>query len=526
MSRFELTVTVQDVEQIQARTQGDAVISGKVKQEPLLLDTIRIFDDWLSQGNITRRQEFEVLGRLLYEVLFSGEIGAFFERLLSEARKTHERLVVRLSFTEAAAKLANLPWEYLYYEKERFFLSTRVDLVLSRYVQLGVGDQSIEPEEGPLRILIVVSNLEDQDLASVSANEVVKVIEELASDYRIEFARLDKPTIDNFLNKLEETKPHVLHFIGYGRYNKAEGEAKIAMLEDNETSSRWVNDDDFAEYFTRATVIPRLVLLHLCASAANGSATNINYDNFTANFAQLAPQLLRVNIPVVVAMQHPITDQAARAFCKTFYRALAKGESIDAAVQEGRWNTTRVADGYNNRVFGTPVLYMRSHGGIIQRADEMSSTQEKQIAGEIARVPKTVSKMPSDISLDPPPRLTPTQEPLQSTASLSSKQDAVSFGEPRQAKSVSIEPKETDSNQVLRFNFVKDIFSAGKNKMAEMPNLTPEHKGQINQILSKIRDQLFMEANADDMKKVLHGYLKSEDSDFRVIITSMIDALE
>jgi hypothetical protein len=65
-------------------------------------------------------------------------------------------------------------------------------------------------------------------------------------------------------------------------------------------------------------------------------------------------------------MQYPISNLAAIAFSKAFYESLGKGEAIDDAVQKGRFRiTTRVAGAMNSRVFGTPVLYMRSRDGIL-----------------------------------------------------------------------------------------------------------------------------------------------------------------
>jgi len=526
MGNFKLTVTVENDTTVRAITQDGAVCKGKVELDDLRRKTITIFDGWLNQGKVSQRGELEVLGRNLYEALFNGDMEKFFEQCLVEARNAKERLVVLLSFEEEAADLADLPWEYLYntHADTPYFLSTHVELVLSHYVSLGKGPQKLGPEKSPLRILIVFSNAEDKDFPPVGAEQVVQVIKEEAGRYPIQIDILDKPTIDNFLEKLDgtkpdETKPHVVHFIGYGRFNKDKKETEIALLDVDEKSARWVKDDEFAAYFVQMQWFPRLVLLHLCESA-----TTMNRETFTASFAWLAPQLMRIGVPAVVAMQYPLPNKAAVAFSRFFYRELAKGNSIDAAVQEGRWRiTTNVPNAYDNRVFGTPVLYARNYGGIILPVEGTPSTQP-QPEEPSSKSPKVQSMM-SDIRTKSPSRLTLAEDQSkQPTGNLSTKQDVVSFVEPEQAKSASIEPIKTDSN--LRFNFVTTIISAGKNKMAEMPDLTTERKDQITQTLSTIRDQLFMEVNADDMKKILLGYLKPEDSDFRVIIWSMIDALE
>jgi CHAT domain len=523
MGNFKLTVTVENDTRVRAITQAGAESKGEVKLDDLRRKTIAIFVDWLNQGKVSQRRELEVLGRLLYEALFNGEMATFFELCLGEARKAKERLVVLLSFEEEAADLADLPWEYLYNARadSPYFLSTHIDLVLSRYVSPGkTSPQEKELEKSPLRILIVFSNAEGKDLMPVGAEQVVQVIKEEAGRYPIQIDILDKPTINNFLEKIDETKPHVVHFIGYGRFNNKEKVTEIALLDDDEKSARWVKDDEFAYYFVQMHWFPRLVLLHLCESA-----TTMNSDTFTASFSRLAPQLTRANVPAVVAMQYPLPNNAAVAFSKVFYRALAKGESIDTAVQDRRWRiTTSVSNVYDNRMFCTPVLYARNYGGIILPVEGTPSTQPKPEATS-SKLPKVQSMM-SDIPTNPPSRLTPTEDlSIQSTGNLSTKQDVVSFVEPGQTKSGSNGSIKTDPNRFSRLNLVRTIISAGENKMAKMLDLTKEREDQITQTLSTIRDQLYREANADDMKVILLGYLESDDRDFRGIIWSMIDAL-
>jgi len=521
-SEYELIVNVRNEHDIQARFYDGAEKDGEVNRDPLRLDTIRIFAEWLNESRVKKLKELQLLGTLLYDMIFHGEMGTFFEECHEKAKQAKQSLILRLSFREEAGDLAELPWEYLFYKRANQFLSTYkyVDLVLSRFVSIDEGRDPMVRKKSPLQVIIVVSNPEGTELPPVGADQVIQDIQKLAQDVvgspSIQIDILDKPTLNRLEEQLNKFRPHVLHFIGHGRSN-GEKEAEIALLDEDEKSVRWVLQE-FVDLFTHINSIPSLVLLHLCESAE----TMTNH----ANFTYLAPQLLKVKVPAVVAMQHPITNQAAIAFCKTFYRALARGESIDAAVQEGRWRITlSVTNAYNNRVFGTPVLYMRSHGGIIQRTEEMSSTQAKRIAEEIAPVPQKVSIMTSDISLNPPSRLTPTQDlPIQSTASPSSKQDVVSFVEPRQAKSGSIEPIKPDPNQVFRFNFVKTIILAGENKMAEMPYLTAEQKGQIS--LTTIHTQLLAEEDPDNMKGILRRhYSGSEDRDIQKVIWSMIEAL-
>jgi hypothetical protein len=360
MEFAELTLVVQDNENVRVMRNDGAETGGKLILDDLRRSTIDLFEDWLSQGKISRRRELEVFGTLLYRVLFNGQVEGFFEQSLVDARRAKQRLRVQLSFEENAADLASIPWEYLYYPDTEthagFFVATHVDLVLSRYMPLAIARQALAPSQGPLRILIAVSK--PQELGPVISEPVIEAIQNFAETYPIQIDILDKPTIENFLDELDETKPHVLHFIGHGQFNRAEGKGEIALLDVDETSVRWIRDREFTEFFIQMHSVPHLAFLHLCEGGAI---------DFNANFAGLAPQLVRAGIQAVVAMQHPISNNAAIIFSRVFYRELAKGAPIDTAVQDGRWRiTTSIPRAYDDRVFGTPVLYMRSRDGIIQ----------------------------------------------------------------------------------------------------------------------------------------------------------------
>jgi hypothetical protein len=71
-------------------------------------------------------------------------------------------------------------------------------------------------------------------------------------------------------------------------------------------------------------------------------------------------------VPAVVAMQYPLTDDAAMAFAEEFYRRLCMGENagrVDVAVTHAR---NLLAILYpDNRCFAAPVVYTRAPDGVI-----------------------------------------------------------------------------------------------------------------------------------------------------------------
>jgi hypothetical protein len=78
----------------------------------------------------------------------------------------------------------------------------------------------------------------------------------------------------------------------------------------------------------------------------------------------VAPNLVQRGLPAVVAMQYEILDATAKQFADEFYRALALGWPVDAAMQTTR-NSISIEVGSDKPDFATPVLYMRAKDGVI-----------------------------------------------------------------------------------------------------------------------------------------------------------------
>jgi hypothetical protein len=78
----------------------------------------------------------------------------------------------------------------------------------------------------------------------------------------------------------------------------------------------------------------------------------------------IAPHLVRRGIPAVIAMRYAIADSTAKLFADEFYRTLALGWPVDAAIQTTR-NGISMEVGLDRRDFATPVLFMRARDGVI-----------------------------------------------------------------------------------------------------------------------------------------------------------------
>jgi CHAT domain-containing protein len=81
----------------------------------------------------------------------------------------------------------------------------------------------------------------------------------------------------------------------------------------------------------------RLVFLNACETAT------VTREKGLDPFAGVASAMVMAGLPAVVAMQFPISDQAAITFAQRFYPLLARGHPVDAAVAGAR-RAIRLAD--------------------------------------------------------------------------------------------------------------------------------------------------------------------------------------
>src|SRR6266487_4411749 len=98
MESLELKLVIRDGSAIQVRRQDGAEVSGVFLLDDLHRRMIEIYEYWIDQNKITRRQELEVLGIFLYKMIFNDRIESFFKQSLADARKAKRRLRIQLSF--------------------------------------------------------------------------------------------------------------------------------------------------------------------------------------------------------------------------------------------------------------------------------------------------------------------------------------------------------------------------------------------------------------------------------------------
>jgi hypothetical protein len=295
------------------------------------------------------------IGTELYRSIFQGQVRTLLDKSRGQLEVSPNlglRLKIKLDPSdEETGALADLPWELLCDgETEDFFaLSRQTSLV--RYLDVPRSSQPI-PFTPPLRILAVGAS--PRDLPPLDLEEEVRRLEGLnrtASGVAVEV--LPHASAGAVREALAGDTFNVLHFMGHGTFDRASGEGMLAF-EGTNGALDLVSGKAFATKLRDLRSLG-VVLLNACNTARARHQSGAN------PFRGVATALVLGGVPAVVAMQKPISDRAAIGFSAAFYRHLARGESIDEALTEGRQAIHSAKP--EEFEWATPVLFLRMPEG-------------------------------------------------------------------------------------------------------------------------------------------------------------------
>lgn len=361
-------------------------------------------------GPLRRRQltlsEMIEFGEDLAKALFPPGVRSLLDGSLQRL-KDDEGLRIRLRLDTYA--LAIWPWEYVYIappntpanqKGPKGFLALDRRISLVRYELQGQPLVSLNPVgTGPLRLVALLAspddpNYEPLDLA-VERGSIEQALDDLG-DVHADF--FPDATTDSVLEALVRPA-HVFHFSGHGefkgdmgkRYGSLEGAGSVILLGDNRHAQPFPAESLALSLTGRGV---RLAVLTAC-EVAQRDAVNV--------WTGVVPALTRAGIPAVVGMQYRILDVNAVAFSKAFYRALAAGQPIDAAVNDGRLAIfNRDSNDESRRDLGVPVLYLRveeEEGVLFPKADGNGPQPVTETNKKVAR-PAPEPQIPRNEDID------------------------------------------------------------------------------------------------------------------------------
>jgi nucleoid-associated protein YgaU len=291
------------------------------------------------------------VGLRLYESLFGSPMRECIEESLRTVFPQRREGLRFLINTTEAPELARLPWEFLYSPRNDDFLFSDAMKPVVRWLDVDEPPPTLTVEP-PLRLLIAIASPEGRAELSVG-EEIAHLDDALASVVEsglVETARIEHTTLERLDEALLEKKPHVLHFIGHGDFAGDDG-VVILEADANPGASDPITGRQLAALLRNHLATLRLVFLNSCMGAAVAGH---------APFGGVAQSLIRRGIPAVIAMQFPISDRAAVALARHFYRYLAAGLPVDTALTSAR--AFLYARGYAVE-WGAPALHMRTPDG-------------------------------------------------------------------------------------------------------------------------------------------------------------------
>jgi hypothetical protein len=339
------------------------------------LETISVLEQWLkrwewiakasAQGrSLLVPETFRVLGDNLWNLALNNNIGRELIRAdqgmaaEDEDEDSREPIMVRISFKPDASDLAALPWEYLRWPGSPdggFFLASHTNLVLGRFLG-DVKNLDIRTSDLKVRALFVELLPQERERGLWEQHDefqgMIKRLSTIGDAFEIDELYGWNPI--EVAGRLKDLRTagkiiDVVHLVAVCEEGK--GEPRLYLPEDGDPQ-HWHGQDP--RPVVRAltedkSTRPELVVLHL---------SDLRGTEPPAHFERLAPAFIIAGIPVVLAMQYPMTHPHGQEFIYNFYRGLTEGAAIGEAVQAARHS---LDSGYQpNRHFGAPVLYMQS----------------------------------------------------------------------------------------------------------------------------------------------------------------------
>jgi hypothetical protein len=305
----------------------------------------------LSRRGVTRSSSKD-LGLTLYRALFTGDVKSRFDESYGRSAEGQRVLRIRLHIElddPDCQRIASLPWEYLWHPEKRQSLALSKQTTITRYLPVA---QPAEPRsfKPPLRILFVSANPHGDLQLTVERESIEKRLAEERGAY--ECHTLENATYAQLAEMLGEDY-HVVHFMGHGGFNGEEG---VIALQDGDVPGSKLGNLIANQLKTN------LVFLNACRTA------EMPRRNGRDPFAGVASALVAAGVPAVIAMQFPITDEAAIQFAARFYSQVAQGRSIEEALLAGRQRIEALSPGSDE--WATPVLMLRGESAVFQPSAE------------------------------------------------------------------------------------------------------------------------------------------------------------
>ena len=345
--------------------------------------------------------ETSEIGDLLFQSVLHGRSLELFDQCSLLATQNGQGLRIKLRIDPADPGLtgvAALPWELLYRKSKFEYVGLSSKTPIVRYLDVP-GSCPVFPFQQPFRILVVIANPKGSFQLNLD-QEIQQIKQTWGSRPGVKAEYLENATKESLQAKLASGDFHALHFMGHGDFHPRSGQGVLLLENEHGEADRL--SGQALSVLLRSKPSLRLVFLNACNTAQITDNEKIN------PFTGVASSLVMAGIPVVVAMQYPISDSAAISFSDKFYELLPQCHTVDWIVTESRMRVFLEQQKDDGFEWATPVLFMRSKDGKVfetefgQRSQQASEDDAFAILNRQVDELWVQQKLDKDIPIKPP----------------------------------------------------------------------------------------------------------------------------
>jgi hypothetical protein len=301
------------------------------------------------------------VGTQLFDFLFQRTIREIFDEEYKTATGNGQYLFIMLDIQHP--DLSYLPWETLYHQTKRFYISTTPFTPFARNLDIDDGFK-VMPAGRPLHALIMAARV--KTLGRIVLDEIDVDGEQFLM--KKAFSNIGNERITprwvpsarardliRLLNRGDEGKRwDIMHFIGHGGFDSDRIQGYIVLQEDGGSGGIRCYSQSLREFLIQPERTPSLVVLNSCSGARSEPGRM---------FSSTAEDLIQGGIPAVVAMQFEVSEEMSLAFSEAFYTYLTDGMPIQNALVLTRAELK--ARGFSEWI--SPVLYLRTADGNVMQ---------------------------------------------------------------------------------------------------------------------------------------------------------------
>lgn len=324
-------------------------------------------------------------GSRMYSIVFKEPESVASRFRSSQAIAAAQGDGLRIKLTVEPPELAMLPWEYVFDDSEddsaQSYLCLRQHSPLVRSLDIGRARSALSVT-GPLNVLGMIASPRGEWKALDTAKErshIEEAIRSIPDQSAVNFKWVTGDTQAHLLDMMQREDWHVFHFIGHGGvhdYESDDGTLKsegFIVLGDGRGGATTLPASELALTLQGGPL--QLAVLNCCDSARGSDA------------ASPGAALVRSGVPAVVAMQYPITDDAAIGFAGMFYNALVAGQPIEKALTAARV----LMYGRSKVEWGIPVLFTRANSNVLFKIDRPLVAKAAETQSRAAEQPPPLS---------------------------------------------------------------------------------------------------------------------------------------